>query len=221
MSEPKESLEKFFVRWSRRKRAAMEHAGDETPAKKESEQSSGQEDTANCSAATAADAALPSFDPASLPPVESIDAASDLRAFLAPGVPVELARAALRRAWASDPAIRDFIGIAENQWDFAKSDGVPGFGPLDLTSDLRRLVSDLYGDPPGVGQVPGNFGRSLDPGNATVDATEIRSTDAAPSDRVEQALNPDGDQAPASPAEAKDSAPERPAIRKHGRALPS
>jgi hypothetical protein len=26
--------------------------------------------------------------------------------------------AALRRAWVSDPVIRDFIGIAENQWDF-------------------------------------------------------------------------------------------------------
>jgi hypothetical protein len=46
------------------------------------------------------------------------------------GVPADLTRAALRRAWASDPAIRDFIGIAENQWDFNDPNGIPGFGPL-------------------------------------------------------------------------------------------
>ena len=37
----------------------------------------------------------------------SITAATDIRAFLAPGVPAELTRAALRRAWTADPAIRD------------------------------------------------------------------------------------------------------------------
>ena len=58
-------------------------------------------------------------------------------------MPVELTRAALRRAWVSDPAIRDFIGLAENQWDFTKPDGVPGFGSLELTAELRRMVAEL------------------------------------------------------------------------------
>lgn len=58
------------------------------------------------------------FDPVSLPSIESIVADTDIVAFLRAGVPAELTRAALRRAWSSDPAIRDFIGIAENQWDF-------------------------------------------------------------------------------------------------------
>jgi hypothetical protein len=70
------------------------------------------------------------FDPTSLPSIESIAADTDLVAFLRAGVPAELTRAALRRAWASDPAIRDFIGIAENQWDFNDPNGIPGFGPL-------------------------------------------------------------------------------------------
>jgi Protein of unknown function (DUF3306) len=53
-----------------------------------------------------------------LPPIESIDAASDIRCFLTPDVPVELTRAALRRAWVADPAIRDFVGVSENSSDF-------------------------------------------------------------------------------------------------------
>src|SRR5215472_12372094 len=70
------------------------------------------------------------FDAATLPPIESIGAASDIRPFLAPGVPVDLTRAALHRAWSTDPAIRDFIGLSENSWDFNAQDGVPGFGSL-------------------------------------------------------------------------------------------
>ena len=70
------------------------------------------------------------FDAANLPPIESIGAASDIRPFLAPGVPADLTRAALRRAWSTDPAIRDFIGLSENSWDFNAPDGVPGFGSL-------------------------------------------------------------------------------------------
>lgn len=88
----------------------------------------------------------PPFDPATLPPIDSIVAGSDIRAFLQKGVPAELATAALRRAWTTDPAIRDFIGIAENQWDFTDPTGVPGFGPIGATSDLRQLVAQAVGD---------------------------------------------------------------------------
>jgi hypothetical protein len=41
-----------------------------------------------------------------------------------------LTRAALRRAWSADQAIRDFIGLSENSWDFNAPEGVPGFGSL-------------------------------------------------------------------------------------------
>jgi hypothetical protein len=70
------------------------------------------------------------FDAPSLPSIESIGAGSDIRPFLRPGVPADLTRAALRRAWSADPAIRDFIGLSENSWDFNGPDGVPGFGSL-------------------------------------------------------------------------------------------
>jgi hypothetical protein len=92
------------------------------------------------------DATLQSIDLTELPPIESITATTDIRAFLAPGVPLELTRAALRRAWVVDPKIRSFIGIAENQWDFTAPETIPGFGPLKAIDDVRRLVADVFGD---------------------------------------------------------------------------
>jgi len=61
----------------------------------------------------------------------------------------KLARAALRRAWAVDPAIGDFIGLSENAWDFNAPGGVSGFGSLDL-EQVRRLVAQVVDEPPGA-----------------------------------------------------------------------
>jgi hypothetical protein len=143
MSEPENSLQAFLQRWSRRKLGGSD--GEcESPDAPAAERK-GTEVVAPADATPGApDTAGPVFDPANLPPIESINAASDVRAFLAPGVPVELTRAALRRAWVSDPSIRDFIGIAENQWDFTKPESVPGFGSLELSVELRRMVADLH-----------------------------------------------------------------------------
>jgi Protein of unknown function (DUF3306) len=69
-------------------------------------------------------------DLASLPPIDSLTSESDLTVFLQPGVPTELVRAALRSTWSIDPSIRDFVGIAESQWDFNDPNAMPGFGPL-------------------------------------------------------------------------------------------
>jgi Protein of unknown function (DUF3306) len=88
------------------------------------------------------------FDPASLPTIESIDAGTDVSAFLRPGVPAELTQAALRRAWVTDPAIRDFVGLAENAWDFNAPGGVPGFEPLRAIDDVQRLAAQVLGTLP-------------------------------------------------------------------------
>ena len=85
------------------------------------------------------------FDLTKLPPIESITAESDIRAFLAPGVPLELTRAALRRAWAADPKIRDFIGLSENAWDFNAPGAIHGFGPLEMTDELRDRIAQMVG----------------------------------------------------------------------------
>jgi hypothetical protein len=85
------------------------------------------------------------FDAANLPPIESIGAGSDIRPFLASGVPADLTRAALRRAWSTDLAIRDFIGLSENSWDFNARDSIPGFGAL-TTDGPRRLLARMTGE---------------------------------------------------------------------------
>jgi len=128
------SDEDFLRRWSRRKQeaqraAAIPPAPVAEPAVQEPP------------APEAAKTPEPAFDPASLPPIESITAASDISAFLRAGVPAELTRAALRRVWTADPAIRDFVGLAENAWDFTDPNAIPGFGPLELTEDVRAMIT--------------------------------------------------------------------------------
>ena len=87
----------------------------------------------------------PSLDLSQLPAIESITADTDISGFLAPGVPAELTRAALRRAWSADPRIRDFIGLSENSWDFNAPDAMGGFGPLEMTDELRRQILQMVG----------------------------------------------------------------------------
>ena len=96
------------------------------------------------------------FNAANLPPIESIGAGSHIRPFLAPDIPADLTRAALRRAWSTDPAIRDFIGLSEDSWDFNAQDGVPGFGSLtrqllaQTTREAERLGAERLAPIPTV-----------------------------------------------------------------------
>jgi hypothetical protein len=135
------SDDSFLARWSRRKRVAAvrERPPPETPV---------DDSAASAAARPTAPAAQPktAVDLARLPTIDSIDAGSDLTPFLAPGVPADLARAALRRAWSADPAIRDFIGLSENSWDFAAPGGVPGFGSV-TPEQVRTLLAQLTGEP--------------------------------------------------------------------------
>lgn len=142
MTEP----ENFLQRWSKLKLAK----GDEVPPQRD-EHPAQTEDKNETTAPPAQDAATTDeekpFDLASLPSIESIDANTDVTAFLRPGVPPELSRAALRRAWSTDPAIRDFVGLVENGWDFNDPQAMPGFGPI-TPGEVARLAAHLFGEPP-------------------------------------------------------------------------
>jgi uncharacterized protein DUF3306 len=130
--------EQFLARWSRRKQDAK--AGDPEPAAEEAAQGQAPNDRA------AAEPVLRETDLSNLPPIESIDAATDIAAFLRKGIPQELSRAALRRAWSADPAIRDFVGLAENAWDFNDPNAMAGFGPLDHSAEhIEALVHRIVG----------------------------------------------------------------------------
>jgi len=131
MTEP----ENFLQRWSRRKH---EVSGEANPADKPVE----------ATETSPADAEPPQaaepFDVAELPPVESIDPGTDVSAFLKPGVPPELTRAALRRAWSADPTIRDFVGLSENSWDFNDPAAMGGFGAIE-PAEVARLITQAMG----------------------------------------------------------------------------
>jgi hypothetical protein len=85
----------------------------------------------------------PVSDLRDLIPLEAIGAETDIRAFLAAGVPSELTRAALRRAWLSDPKIRNFVGLADYDWDFNTPGSMGGFGMLEASDEIEREPARL------------------------------------------------------------------------------
>ena len=138
------SDEEFLSRWSRRKREAGREVGIAKEIATPVQPSEApQKEPAQTSTARPCE---PKFDVSSLPTIDSITAATDVTDFLRQGVPHELRRAALRRAWTSDPAIRDFVGLAENAWDFNDPNAMPGFGPLDaLAEHVQEFAARLVG----------------------------------------------------------------------------
>jgi hypothetical protein len=144
----------FLSRWSRRKRAvaaAEREAPQEPPAAEAAPEETVDVAPLARAAETPAPAAPePEFDIANLPQIESIDAGTDISGFLKPGVPSALRHAALRRVWTTDPVIRSFKGLAENDWDFTSPDA-PGFGPLDPGFDVKKMVAQLFGEAPPSG----------------------------------------------------------------------
>lgn len=138
MSEP----DHFLSRWSRRKRQPADESKAATAAGPTAEDGPATADAPRRPLPKVEEAA---FDPALLPAIDSITADTDIRGFFAPGVPAELTRAALRRAWTADPRIREFVGLAENDWDFNNPGSIPGFGSLEMTPELRREVERIVG----------------------------------------------------------------------------
>jgi hypothetical protein len=144
MSE--ETGEGFLARWSRRKRQGEKPGGE-----------LGEEPTAEPAAepsppAPAARPAcpipnLPGIDPASLPPIEALQAGSDFSPFLRPGVPPLLRQAALRRMWSLDASIRDYIGPVEYQWDFNTPGGLPAGFASELVGDVKKMLAQAIGQP--------------------------------------------------------------------------
>ncbi len=242
--------ENFLERWSRRKHEAADAAAREPPTPPTDDPPSTQTvaPAGGQGAAPALDKAAtapppapaPEFDLTKLPSLDSITAASDVRAFLAPGVPQHLARAALRRAWAADPAIRDFVGLQENDWDFTKPDSVPGFGDLPPGYDVKKVVAQLFGGQDGPSEtVPQTAPPAHSESTAKSQNTAEKTATSAPPTTAEQRLaTASGQPEEAAPASADgtmvrrknntasqycgaEEEPKQPKpARKHGGALP-
>lgn len=185
--------ERFLARWSRLKRAAAQpqtaKADDSPPA--------------------------PPVDLASLPPIESIAASTDIGLFLKPGVPEDLARAALRRAWTADPLIREFIGIAEYQWDLNAEQGLLGFGALG-PDHARNLLARAVGSTQTEAAAPAE-----PPPSAVAQAAHLNEASSPPAGAVEPPARAALASIAAPAAESTElPATVQPVRRSHGGALP-
>jgi hypothetical protein len=213
------SDEEFLKRWSRRKQEAKE-AGDVPPPAP-----APAEEVTPVAAQTPADVEI---ELAKLPPIDSITATTDVTAFLRENIPLDLSRAALRRAWAADPAIRDFVGLAENAWDFTDPTAMPGFGPLEHTPEqLASMVERVVG---GMRDAVEKMADAVDdqaksPSSGPDTARMSKAEDAVP-EAMPIATSVDGEQASPVAAvqpEGSDGEDEIEFVRRrsHGGALPT
>jgi hypothetical protein len=126
--------DRFLSRWSQRKRLALEEARKAAEAAPAPPEPVAEEEP---------------FDLSLLPDLESLTPETDISLFLQKGVPDELRNVALRKMWALDPAIRDYVGDAlDYAWDWNVPGGVPGGGELGAGFDTAKMVAQIFGDAP-------------------------------------------------------------------------
>ena len=137
MSDEEQSADNknFLARWSQRKHEAKQPdraaptANSDVPSGPVAESDVAQE-----------------FDLSSLPKLEDMTATTDITAFLRKGVPEHLRNAALRKSWALDPAIRNYVNPAlDYAYDWNTPGGVPGSSEIGSGMDVARLVSQIMG----------------------------------------------------------------------------
>jgi hypothetical protein len=81
--------------------------------------------------------------------IAALTSDSDVSVFLRKGVAGWARNAALRRVWAIDPAIRDFVGEARDYgYDWNSPEGVPGFGPILASDNATSVLDNMFSDSP-------------------------------------------------------------------------
>lgn len=140
----------FLSRWSRRKlevRQAEPEAGLAPVDTSEPVDGPGPERAPD-------DPGLTPEEIAALPKIDDLTPETDIRVFLQKGVPELLKNAALRRMWALDPAIRDYVSEArEYAYDWNVPGGVPGNGPLLPSDNVEEMLGQIFGDRPRVAKL--------------------------------------------------------------------
>ena len=128
----------FLARWSQRKQEAKQPEPKQDAPAAEVDAPSGP--------VVEGDAAQ-EFDLSSLPKLEEMTATTDITAFLRKGVPEHLRNEALRKSWALDPAIRNYVNPAlDYAYDWNTPEGVPGSSEIGAGMDVARLVSQIMGN---------------------------------------------------------------------------
>ncbi|MBR1268158.1 DUF3306 domain-containing protein [Bradyrhizobium sp. AUGA SZCCT0222] len=197
MSGPDQDDDKgFLARWSQRKQEAKQPEREAPVADAEIAAAPATE-----AEAEAEKEAAPEFDLSSLPSLEELTSETDITGFLRKGVPEHLRNAALRKSWALDPAIRNYVNPAlEYAYDWNTPGGVPGNSELGAGIDIARMVTQIMGsgeapaEPPVAAEVPAEI----------VNAPE--SSGQPKPDLPEQPLRLSGQPAPTEPNPASDDA---------------
>jgi Protein of unknown function (DUF3306) len=212
----------FLSRWSRRKReASLQPAQPKETDTAETSVTPAREGELRPDSGASTAPSIPEFDVSTLPPIESIDANTNISAFMQKGVPAALRHAALRRAWSADPAIRDFMGPTENYWDAAGPEGIPGFGDLDPNLDVKRLVSELFGDAApakDVSETPQSVGASDPSGQISEGSDSSQNAARVPGEKDDNVSH--RTQHVAVQKQPAPTAPAQRIARRHGSAMP-
>ncbi len=140
--------ENFLARWSQRKREAKrtEPERDTDAIAKDAADSGTPLPPAEAQPDAQADEP---FDLESLPKLDDLTATTDIKGYLHKGVPEDLRNAALRKVWALDPMIRDYVNPAlDYAYDWNVVGGVPGNGELAPGTDVASMVARVFGNDP-------------------------------------------------------------------------
>jgi hypothetical protein len=212
----------FLSRWSQRKQEAKQPERDEPVAK-----------TDVPSAAVAESAVEPEFDLSSLPKLEELTGTTDITAFLRKGVPEHLRNAALRKSWALDPAIRNYVNPAlDYAYDWNTPGGVPGSSEIGAGMDVARLVSQIMGGgeaavEPATSAAGAGNDLASDPAQFQKDSATQKPEAALPTEALrlgDETIStaqkvPNPEEGEHSKADQSSAAPQQ-AVRRHGSAKP-
>jgi hypothetical protein len=219
----------FLARWSQRKGEAKQPNRDAPAAEADVP-----------SVPVAESDAEPEFDLSSLPKLEDMTATTDITAFLRKGVPEHLRNAALRKSWALDPAIRNYVNPAlDYAYDWNTPGGVPGSSEIGAGMDVARLVSQIMGSgEPAVEPSASAVDPGDEPANNPVQSQQHDATQESQLDLPTQALRVTGegisraqkpsdieegtriDATRAGESGGSNSAAPQQAVRRHGSAKP-
>ena len=165
----------FLARWSQRKREAEQ--SEPKPAAAAVETGAPSRPVAEGDARQEVE-----FDLSSLPKLGELTGTTDITAFLRKGVPEHLRNEALRKSWALDPAIRNYVNPAlEYAYDWNTPGGVPGGGELGAGIDVARMVAQIMG------------GEASEPATTAAGPANAPASDAAPPAQHDALQTPEPD----------------------------
>ena len=232
--DEKDDDKNFLSRWSQRKHEAKQ-PDSETPVDEAAEILPASPE------AIAGTSTEEEFDPSTLPKLEDVVEGTDITGFLKKGVPESVRNAALRKSWALDPAIRNYVNPAlDYAYDWNTPGGVPGNSELAAGMDVAKMVLQIMGggestsaaantDAPDPlhridASVPGPDSAAAQNLAADLPTDAVRSSDASvPPTQIladsEQSSHPEVENA--GETKSQDVGASHQAVRRHGTAKPT